>query len=60
MLCYKDMTFCSFYKECNKGKDCDRALTSKVKRAAKAWSENIGIAQFADKPECFIDKGETK
>ena len=53
MLCYKDMTFCTFYKKCDAGSNCSRALTQEVRKEANEWSENIGIAQFAEKPECF-------
>ena len=53
MLCYRDMTFCTYYKECTIGENCHRALTEEVKQKAEAWSKNIGIAQFADKPDCF-------
>jgi len=49
MICYKDMTFCSYYKECE-GIDCIRALTPQVKKDAK----RIGfpICQFLEKPDC--------
>ncbi len=50
MICYLDMTFCSFYQECEKY-DCPRALTPEVKKRA----EKIGlpICQFIEKPDCF-------
>ena len=56
MICYKDMTFCSFYKECSKGKDCSRALTEEVIKDAQEWWGNpeAPICQFMEKPDCFI------
>lgn len=56
MLCYKDMTFCKFYTECEKGAGCFRALTPDVR--ARAKSIDLPISQFVDKPECFEDKPE--
>jgi hypothetical protein len=66
MLCYKDITFCRYYQNCKKGKDCFRALTSEVKeKAQKWWSLENGeapICEFAEEPECYEligDKNET-
>ena len=58
MICYRDMTFCKYWKNCKKGKGCVRALTKKVYKSAKAWwgKDNPPIYQFADKPECFKEK----
>lgn len=53
MLCYRDMTFCTYYKECKDGKDCRRALTDEVQKAAEAWMKEPPISIFGDKPECF-------
>jgi hypothetical protein len=57
MICYRDMTFCSFDEGCKKGGDCERALTTKVQESAdKWWSGMKGqapIMRFADKPKCF-------
>jgi murein endopeptidase len=60
MMCYRDMTFCTYYKECKAGNTCDRALTYWVKAEARAWWGGVGvpIATYADKPECFQDKEE--
>lgn len=49
MLCYRDKTFCSFYKDCKK--ECDRALTEDVKKKAKDFG--LGVCQYVDKPECW-------
>jgi len=58
MICYKDMTFCTFYKKCTEGDKCFRSLTPDVrKNAAKWWGNSeVPIAVFADKPECFKKK----
>ena len=53
MICFRDMTFCSFYKECAETK-CHRALTPEIKHAAERTG--LGICQFAEKPECFKEK----
>jgi len=53
MICYRDMTFCSFYKECKK-KDCGRAMTEEVVK--KAGKIGIPVYQFMEKPECFEAK----
>ena len=50
MMCYRDMTFCPYYKICSK-ENCGRALTSKVNEAAKRLG--LSICQFAEKPDCF-------
>lgn len=57
MLCYKDMTFCKFHKECAKGKECDRALTDEVIKDAEQWWGKKGapVCIFMEKPECFTD-----
>lgn len=55
MICYKDMTFCPFWKKCKEGLACKRALTSLVKADAKTWwgGEGAPICQYAEKPGCF-------
>jgi hypothetical protein len=54
MICYKDMTFCSFYQECKKGGQCNRAETPDVIYNAKA--SNLLICEFIEKPSCFRKK----
>ena len=51
MLCYRDMTFCPYWKKCAGGKGCFRALTKEVK--AKSILIGLPICQFADKPDCY-------
>jgi hypothetical protein len=55
MLCYRDMTFCQFYKDCEEGDGCGRALTLEVMQAAERWwcSPDAPIAQYAQKPKCY-------
>ena len=55
MMCYRDMTFCTFWEECKKGKECARALTPKVEEAAKRWwkGDDPPFCCFVDNPECF-------
>lgn len=59
MICYKDKTFCNFYKECKIGKNCARAFTDIVEEKAKIWSktytpDEMLVCFFVDKPDCFI------
>ena len=54
MLCYKDMTYCDFYKQCLTGEGCDRALTKEIE--AKAISKGLPICHFLEKPICFCNK----
>jgi len=58
MICYKDMTFCPYWKDCNKGNKCHRALTDKVIQDANKWWKGDGapVCQYAEKPECFETK----
>jgi len=58
MICYKDKTFCSFYKDCKDGAGCRDALTDKVIADAERWAGNTGlsIARYASEPECFTEK----
>lgn len=55
MLCYKDITFCNFYKEC-KEEDCVITMTDEVVKKAKDFG--LPICHYADKPECFKSKEE--
>lgn len=58
MLCYKDMTFCSYYVGCAKGAECPRALTKEVIAKAEQWMADPPICQFAQIPECFTTEKE--
>jgi hypothetical protein len=52
MICYKDITFCTFYEDCKDAKECHRALTPEVIKQANEWMKNPPIATFMEKPEC--------
>ena len=60
MICYRDMTWCTFL-DC-KDKKCSRRYTDKVKAEAKAWWGGKGapICRFVNKPDCFKGKGKKK
>lgn len=63
MICYRDMTFCSYYTLCKKWKTCDRALTPEVLKEANEWwksfkfsegiSPGVPIARFGNIPNCM-------
>jgi len=57
MMCYKDMTFCTYWYICMDGSagNCPRALTEDVKRDADKWwgTEGAPIAVFLERPSCF-------
>jgi hypothetical protein len=61
MLCYRDRTFCTFYKECKIGEECSVALTDEVQEAADKWWKSFNsdhptqIMIYGTKPECFIE-----
>ena len=48
MMCYKDKWFCTFYKECISGDNCDRALTdTEIEKAIKWWgNKNFPYAKY--------------
>ncbi len=54
MISYKDRTFCPFYEDCNRAKECHRPLTPEVKQAAEEWwgSPEAPIAMYLEKPDC--------
>lgn len=60
MLCYRDMTFCTFYKKCKNGKTCVRSLKQKIQKSADEWwgkgEGQAPICVFSNKPKCFEDK----
>ena len=51
MICYRDKTYCSYYKDCAHGDSCHRALTPEVVDAAERME--LPICQFAERPKCF-------
>ena len=61
MICYKDMTFCNYYRSCTNGRDCRRALTKQIKQNGAKWSKqyhptDILICKYTEKPKCFEGK----
>jgi len=58
MICYRDMTFCSFWEECSQEahqqKGCGRALTPEVEQRAEEMK--LPISQFMEKPDCFKER----
>lgn len=61
MLCYRDRTFCPYYRECAKGSDCTAALTPEIEEAARR--SGLLLASFLERPECFVAgdrRGEKK
>lgn len=63
MLCYRDMTFCDFWRNCHGGYDCRRALTPDIHAAAAKWwgTENgsAPIATFGERPKCWVSATES-
>jgi hypothetical protein len=55
MLCYRDITFCSYYNKCDKQGTCGRELTPQVERDADEWwgSPGAPISKYSCQPECF-------
>jgi hypothetical protein len=51
MLCYRDRTYCRFYKTCIFGLECPRALTPKVSECAN--KSGLYIMQYGSKPKCY-------
>ena len=53
MLCYRDMIFCPFHKDCAHASSCHRPLTEEV--IARAAAAGMLISEFVDKPQCHSD-----
>ncbi len=61
MICYRDMTFCTYHKNCQNSSICSRALTPEIEKKADEWWESVKfndnggapICVFADAPECY-------
>lgn len=54
MLCYRDITFCPYYMDCEEGNDCPRALKPHI--IGKAAEAGLEISVYLDRPECFTAK----
>lgn len=53
MICYRDKTWCTWYKDCADRQMCDRVLTPEER--AKAESLNLPISQFMAPPKCHTE-----
>ena len=53
-MCFRDKTYCSYYKDCIDGMFCQRALTRDV--TVTAEKVDLPISQFAEKPDCFREQ----
>ncbi len=67
MICYRDMTFCNHWRDCDKAEDCSRPLTAEVQQAADKWwlsfgttGEGAPICTFVNKPGCHSDNEESE
>ena len=58
MICYRDMTFCTFWEECSRSEECHRPLTKEVREAAEKWwgGPDYPICCFVEVPDCFEEK----
>ena len=54
MLCYRDRTYCPFWRECRDGETCPRALTCVVR--IEADMVRLPICQWIERPECYKEK----
>jgi hypothetical protein len=56
-MTYRDMTFCTFYKDCANASTCHRPLTDEVIERAKKWwgGDDVPICQYCNKPDCHSD-----
>lgn len=59
MMCYKDMTWCTF-SDCKNKDNCHRYFTKEDRaRATKWWgNEDFPLAYFAEKPDCFVGEND--
>jgi hypothetical protein len=64
MICYRDKTFCTYYRDCIHGNGCGCALTREIWDSAQDWWTNFmrdlkqhgkaPICQYAEKPDCHV------
>lgn len=50
-MTYGNKVYCKFWKRCENGKGCDKALTEEIKHGFIA--KEIAVIQFVNEPECF-------
>ena len=53
MVCYRDMTFCGYWRTCGKADGCHRPLVQQVE--GRAAELGLPICQFANVPDCHTD-----
>lgn len=53
MLCYKNRTFCPYYKTCYYGQVCSSALTPKIR--VEAQQAKQALSQYISEPPCYIE-----
>lgn len=58
MLCYKDKTFCKFFKTCKNENMCKRKATDDIFEKTK--KVGFPVCYFLDKPKCFKFKNRGK
>jgi hypothetical protein len=51
MMCYRDRTYCDFYRDCADGAVCGRALTPGVQKLAE--DAEMWISRYTDRPSCY-------
>ena len=58
MICFRDMTFCDYWRDCKNAPDCHRPLTDKVLADARVWwgKDGAPIAVYTEKPKCHEPK----
>ena len=54
-MVYKDKTFCPYFKDCKKQKNCSRPLVDEVVKDAEGLGLYISV--FSEKPSCHSKKG---
>lgn len=58
MMCFRDMTFCTYWKDCRYSETCGRKFDKEQEAAAKKWwgGDNPPICTFIGRPRCFVEK----
>ncbi len=56
MLCYRDMTFCTFDVLCVNATECPRPLTAQIRAEAERFG--LGVCLFLERPDCFTQREE--
>lgn len=54
MICYKDITFCSYWLDCKNSNTCKRVLTPEIKQSA--IKSKLYICRYAEKPDCWVEE----